>query len=110
MPLDPFLKPCRWDDMKDFIRRQTIGSSKLHQQVHSRARLSISVVKSAKLFKSTTEKRDPKKHLSLSVTVCDRRRVNRISRPKVGVSLSSLGKCQGYCEVLDYYVGITNRE
>jgi len=32
----------------------------------------ISVLKSAKLRKSAAEKRDPKKHLSLSVAICDR--------------------------------------
>jgi len=31
---------------------------------------------SAKLRKSATEKRDPKKHLSLSVAICDRKHAN----------------------------------
>jgi len=42
--------------------------------------------KAAKLRKSVTEKRDPKKHLSLSVAVRDKH-VNGIPRPKVGVSV-----------------------
>jgi len=48
---------------------------------------SISVAISAKLLKRATGKRNPKKHLSLSVAVCDRKHVNRIPRPKAGVSL-----------------------
>jgi len=36
---------------------------------------------------SATEKRDPKKHLSLSVAICDQKHTNRVPRPKVGVSL-----------------------
>jgi len=43
--------------------------------------------KSARLLKSATGKRDPKKHLSLSVGICDRKQANRIPRPKVGISL-----------------------
>jgi len=38
----------------------------------------ISIAKSAKLCRSATEKRDPKKHLPLSVTICDRKHANRI--------------------------------
>jgi len=49
------------------------------QWVHSCARFC------AKLFKSAAEKRDFKKHLSLSVTLCDRKLLNRISRLKVGI-------------------------
>jgi len=43
------------------------------------------VAKSAKLFKSATERRDLKK--PLWVAVCDRENANRISRPKVGISV-----------------------
>ena len=45
----------------------------------------ILVTKSAKLLKSATEKRDPKKHLSLAI--CDQKHANRNLRPKVGVSV-----------------------
>jgi len=48
----------------------------------------ISVAKSARLRKSAAEKRDPKKHLSPSVPICDWKYTNRIPRPKVGVSLA----------------------
>jgi len=44
----------------------------------------ISVAKSAKLLKSPTEKRDPKKHFSPLVVICDRKHTNRILRPKEG--------------------------
>jgi len=36
----------------------------------------FSVAKSAKLLKSATERRDPKKHLSPSVAICDRKHPN----------------------------------
>jgi len=42
----------------------------------------ISVPKSAKLFRSATEKHDLTKHLSLSVEAGDRNHVNRISQLK----------------------------
>ena len=42
-----------------------------------------SISKSAKLLKSAIEKLNPKKHLSLSVAICDRKRANRIPLPKV---------------------------
>jgi len=45
----------------------------------------ISVAKSGKLLKNATEKNDPKKHLLLSVTICDRKHVNRIPHQKVVV-------------------------
>jgi len=48
---------------------------------------SISVAKSAKLRESVTEKRDPKKHLSLSVASCNQKHANRIPQPKVGICL-----------------------
>jgi len=41
--------------------------------------------KFAKLRKSVTEKRDPKKHLLLSVAIRDRKHANRILRPKLVV-------------------------
>jgi len=47
----------------------------------------ISVAKSAKLFKSATEKRDLQKHLLVSVAVCDQKHANRSPRLKVGVSV-----------------------
>jgi len=43
-------------------------------------------VKSKKLFKSATDKHNLKKHLSLSVAVCDQKHANRIPRPKVSIS------------------------
>jgi len=64
----------------------------------------ISVAKSAKLRKSTTEKRDLKKHLSLSVVICDQKHANRISRLKVVANVKVT------TERLDYYVEIMNRE
>jgi len=48
----------------------------------------ISVVIFATPRKSATEKRDLKKHISLSVAICDRKPAERIPRPKVGVSLA----------------------
>jgi len=47
----------------------------------------ISVAKSKKLFKSATEKRDLKKHLSFSIAVCDQKQANGIPWPKVCVSI-----------------------
>jgi len=43
--------------------------------------------------KCATEKGDPKKHLSLSVAICDWKHGNRI---RSAMESSSLGKCQGY--------------
>jgi len=48
---------------------------------------SISVAKSTIVLKSAIQKRDPKKHLSFSVAICDRKHASRIPRPKVSVSL-----------------------
>jgi len=45
------------------------------------------LLKHGKLFESATEKLDLKMHLSLSVTVCVRKHANRLSRPKVGISV-----------------------
>jgi len=36
----------------------------------------VTVAKSAKLLKSASEKRNPKKHLSPSVAICDRKHAN----------------------------------
>jgi len=47
----------------------------------------ISVAKCAILHKSTTGKCDPKKHLPLSIAICDQKHANRTPRPKVGISL-----------------------
>ena len=44
-------------------------------------------MKSAKLFKSATEKRNLKKHLPLSVAIRDRQHADKIPRPDVGVSV-----------------------
>ena len=49
---------------------------------------SNSVMKSAKLFESGTERHEPKKHLSHSVATRDRKHANRIPRTKVIVSLA----------------------
>jgi len=70
----------------------------------------VFVAKFAKLLKSTTEKRNPKKHLSLSVAICDRKHANRIPRPKAGVSLLFYANVRVTAKRLDYYFGITNRE
>ena len=66
----------------------------------------ISVAKSAKLRKSMTEKRYPKKHISLSVAIHDRKHANRMPRPKVVVKAN----VKVTTKRLDYYVEITNRQ
>jgi len=70
----------------------------------------ILVTKSAKLLKNATENRHPKKHLSLSVAICDRKHANRIPRPEVGVSLVVKANVKATTKKLDYYVEVTNRE
>jgi len=54
------------------------------------------------------EKRDLKKHFSLSVAVCGRNYANRIPRLRVGISVVAYANVT--TRRLDYYVGITNRE
>ena len=49
----------------------------------------ISVAISAKLHKSATEKRNPKRHLSVSVAICDRKHANRILRSKARKQISA---------------------
>ena len=71
--------------------------------MHSRPKW-ISVAKSAKLGKSATKKRDPKRHLSLSAAICDRKNANRILRPKVGVSLVVQPNVKVIAKRLDYYI------
>ena len=67
----------------------------------------VLVTKSKTLFKSATRKWDLKKHLSVSVAVCDRKHANRIPRPKVGVSLVVQANVKVVAKSLDYYAGIT---
>ena len=67
-------------------------------------------MKFAKLLRSATEKRDQKKHLSLSVAICDRKHANRVPRPKVGVSLVVSANVKVTAKRLDYHIGITNRK
>ena len=47
------------------------------------------VIGIAKLRKSATEKRNPKKHFSLSLAICDWKHVNRILQQKVGVEITN---------------------
>ena len=69
---------------------------------------SISVAKSARLLKSATKKRDPKKHLSLSI--CDRKQANRIPRLKVGISLAVEANVKVTPKSFDYCGEIVNRQ
>ena len=70
----------------------------------------ISVLKSATLFRSATEKCDLKKHLSLSVAACDRNHASRISRLKLSASMVVLENIKVTAKSLDDYVGIMNRK
>jgi len=47
-------------------------------------------MKSAKLFESATEKHNLKKHLSLSVTVCYQKHLEKILWLKIDISIASL--------------------
>ena len=67
-------------------------------------------MESSKVLKSATEKRNPKKHLSLLVAIDDRTHANRISRPKIGASLLVKANVNVTAKRLDYCVGITNCE
>ena len=65
-------------------------------------------MKSAKLLKSATKKRDPKKHLSLAIR--DRKHANRIPRSEVGASLVVYANVKVTTKRFDYYGVIMNRE
>jgi len=70
----------------------------------------ILVAKSLKMSRSATEKRNLKKHLSLSAAASDQNHANRISRLKVGVCMLVYANVKVTAKRLDYYVGIKKRE